>query len=135
MPLTYLWSHLWKIIGESSAIQKENNLVSVTYSHLLWGLGKVILLCIRCFTSHFQLLLPSSEVWKLETTWLLRTELRSMEGCRDSYSLEGVEKEDYVIMCPDKKTELETHQFEESEENNITAIGVKRNLLRGKEIS
>lgn len=58
-----------------------------------------------------------------------------MEGCRDSYSLEGVEKEDYVIMCPDKKTELETHQFEESEENNITAIGVKRNLLRGKEIS
>lgn len=58
-----------------------------------------------------------------------------MEGCRDSYLLKGVEKEDCGIMCFDKKAELKTHQFEESEENKITAIGVKRNLLRGKAIS
>lgn len=58
-----------------------------------------------------------------------------MKGSRDSYSLKGLEKKDCGVMCFDKKAELKTHQFEDSEENNIAAIGVKRNLLRGKVIS
>lgn len=55
-----------------------------------------------------------------------------MEYCGDSYQLKGVEEEDCGIICHYKN--LKTHQFEESEEDNITAIGVKRDLLRLKVI-